>query len=317
MEENQTESFDYSVESPHQKIIFVGDSGVGKSTIINRLIENDFRDLKKSSISIDYYQKKIKYQGLDIKLQIWDTAGQEKFRGLIPSFIRNASLVFLVYDISSKISFEHLPNWIKFIESIEKTTIVICGNKIDLQEREVTKEEGEIFAKDKKLVFFEVSAKENKNMKKMFYRSIAELPYFDNKIKNTREELYKELLKENEKEYKEQDENIEENNNAMQENNDNNNNEDIKIYKKNFFEENNNNIDNDKKKKNNNEKEINNNDGNDKRPTDKKKETKLKSKKKENNYNNIYSSSDFTENRFALSLNKRNKNYIEKKHCNC
>ena len=193
------DSLDYSMESPRQKIIFVGDSGVGKTTMIKNLNEEPYKDLNESSIGIDFYSKKIKYKGIEIRLQIWDTAGQEKYRGLIPSYIRNAALIFLIYDISSKESFNNLTQWIEFINSYEKTKIVLCGNKIDLEnERKVSKTQGENFAKEKNLVFHEVSALENINMIKMFYRCIAELPYFDDKIDNniSREKLAEELSKE-------------------------------------------------------------------------------------------------------------------------
>ena len=200
IQKSVNDSLDYSMESPRQKIIFVGDSGVGKTTMIKNLNEEPYKDLNESSIGIDFYSKKIKYKGTEIRLQIWDTAGQEKYRGLIPSYIRNAALIFLIYDISSKESFNNLTQWIEFINSYEKTKIVLCGNKIDLEnERKVSKTQGEKFAKEKNLVFHEVSALENINMIKMFYRCIAELPYFDDKIDNniSREKLAEELSKEN------------------------------------------------------------------------------------------------------------------------
>ena len=200
IQKSVNDSLDYSMESPRQKIIFVGDSGVGKTTMIKNLNEEPYKDLNESSIGIDFYSKKIKYKGIEIRLQIWDTAGQEKYRGLIPSYIRNAALIFLIYDISSKESFDNLTQWIEFINSYEKTKIVLCGNKIDLEnERKVSKTQGENFAKEKNLVFHEVSALENINMIKMFYRCIAELPYFDDKIDNniSREKLAEELSKEN------------------------------------------------------------------------------------------------------------------------
>ena len=200
IQKSVNDSLDYSMESPRQKIIFVGDSGVGKTTMIKNLNEEPYQDLNESSIGIDFYSKKIKYKGIEIRLQIWDTAGQEKYRGLIPSYIRNAALIFLIYDISSKESFNNLTQWIEFINSYEKTKIVLCGNKIDLEnERKVSKTQGENFAKEKNLVFNEVSALENINMIKMFYRCIAELPYFDDKIDNniSREKLAEELSKEN------------------------------------------------------------------------------------------------------------------------
>ena len=100
-----------------------------------------------------------------IKLQIWDSAGQEKFRSLIPNYIRGSSLIFLVFDVSVKDSFQHLNGWIEFITNIEKGNIIIVGNKIDLKEgRAITKEEAEKFCKQNNYEYFEVSAKEGTNI---------------------------------------------------------------------------------------------------------------------------------------------------------
>ena len=129
------------------KIIFVGDIGVGKTEIINRILDIPFEDLYEPSIGIDYFVRNIKFQGKKIKVQLWDTPGQEKYKGMIRSYVRNSSFIFVVFDISSKNSFDNIPNWINFMKSIENnTTIILCGNKIDLQNREVNKEEGEEFA---------------------------------------------------------------------------------------------------------------------------------------------------------------------------
>ena len=127
---------------------------------------------------------------------MWDTAGQEKYKGLIPSYVRNSSIVFIVYDISSKTSFDNIPKWINFIKSIENTTLILCGNKIDLESREVKKEVGEEFAKKEGIPFFEVSAKTNENIKNMFYNVVVELPSFAEGNTN-KENLIKELIQEN------------------------------------------------------------------------------------------------------------------------
>lgn len=191
-------SIEYSIDEARQKITFVGDSGVGKTTIIKRLNGEPFSDLKNSSIGIDYYLKIIKYKGQAIKLQIWDTAGQEKYRGLVPSYVRNSSLVFLIYDITSRNSFNNLPKWIEFLKSIQEIKLIICGNKIDLKEREVSKEEGGKFAKKEGFPFFEVSAKTEENMNNMLFRSVTELPFFEKEGNINKEALFQELINENE-----------------------------------------------------------------------------------------------------------------------
>ena len=190
------DSVDNSVSVIRYKIIFVGDQAVGKTTIINRIMENTFNEVYEPSIGVDFMLKNIKYKDQNVKLQIWDTAGQEKYRGLIPSYVRNSSIVFLVYDIAVKSSFDNIPKWITFIRTIENTTLVLCGNKIDLSNREVKKEEGEALAKKEGIQFFEVSAKNDENIKNMFYNVVIELPTFAENNTN-KESLIKELMQEN------------------------------------------------------------------------------------------------------------------------
>ena len=195
MEESHEDSVDNSISLTRHKIIFVGDAGVGKTSIINRIVDNPFSDTYEMSIGVDFMSKNLRYRGQNIKLQIWESAGQEKYKGLIPSYVRNSSIVFIVYDISSKTSFQNVSSWISFIKSIENTTIILCGNKIDLT-REVEKIEGEQFAQKEGMKFFEVSAKTNENIKLMFYTVIANLPTFAEESKN-KESLIKELQEEN------------------------------------------------------------------------------------------------------------------------
>ena len=284
-----SESINYSIISLRQKIIFVGDSGVGKTTLINRINNEEFKDLNESSVGIDYYSKNIKFGGEESTLQIWDTAGQEKYRGLIPTYARNAVLAFIIYDISSKKSFENLTEWINYLNSIEKMPMIICGNKIDLVDRrQVTKEEGEEFAKKNKLVFFEVSAKTNENMNYMLYRSIAELPYFEDKNKN-KDKLTEELLKEN---------GITNDNNILN------------LYKQNS------NCDNDNNKKKNKINYNNNNIESNMKIEMKKGENKIEKDKSHFNTNkSLYSSN--SSKRFAIHADKRNSNNPDNRRCHC
>ena len=196
MEESHDDSVDNSISVTRHKIIFVGDSGVGKTCIINRIVDNPFSEAYEMSIGVDFTSKNLRYHGQNIKLQIWDSAGQEKYKGLIPSYVRNSSIVFVVYDISSKESFNNVSSWISFIRSIENTTIILCGNKIDLTTREVQSYEGQQFAQKEGLSFFEVSAKTGENVKLMFYTAVADLPTFAEDASN-KENLIKELQQEN------------------------------------------------------------------------------------------------------------------------
>ena len=195
-QESHEDSIDNSISVTRQKIIFVGDAFTGKTSIINRIIDNPFNDTYEVSIGIDFMSKNIRFRGQNIKIQIWDSAGQEKYKGLIPSYVRNSSIVFLVYDVSNKESFEHIIKWLDFVRNIERTMMVLCGNKIDLS-REVEKNEGEELAQKEGLMFFECSAKTNENIKNMFFSSVAGLPSFGQYDESEKENVIKELIEEN------------------------------------------------------------------------------------------------------------------------
>ena len=194
-------SMDASYQTSRQKIIFCGDAGVGKTSIINSIMGQKFSEDYDPSIGVDFFSKTIRYKGRLIKLQIWDSAGQEKFKSLIPNYIRGSSLVFLIFDVSQKLSYDHLGDWIKFITDIDNTgIIIIIGNKIDLKEkREVNEEEAEKFCKENKYDYFEVSAKEGTNIDKMLYTTVAGLPVFNaiNGETLEKENIIQDLLQEN------------------------------------------------------------------------------------------------------------------------
>ena len=191
-----------SVNAIRYKIIFVGDAGVGKTTIINRINDNEFQSAYDATIGVDFWPKKINFRGNEITLQIWDTAGQERYRGLIPSYVRNSSIVFIVFDITNRKTFESIPKWIELIKSIEKNILVLIGNKDDLEEkREVEEKEGNELAKKNEIAYYELSAKKDNNnsIKKIFFNTVIELStfsgYIDNKEK--KEGLIDELIQEN------------------------------------------------------------------------------------------------------------------------
>ena len=182
-------SVDANISLSRQKIIFCGDAGVGKTSIIISLMGQKFSEEYEPSIGVDFFSKTIRYKERLIKLQIWDSAGQEKFRSLIPNYIRGSTLIFLIFDITNKTSYDNIPNWIKFITDIDNNgTIILVGNKIDLNEkRVVNKEEAEKFCQEKKYEYFEVSAKEGNNIDNMVYKSIS----------GYKDIIFKDLLKEN------------------------------------------------------------------------------------------------------------------------
>ena len=228
---SQSNSINISVNTNRHKIIFVGDAGVGKTTIINRINDNEYQSTYEATIGVDFYPKKINFRGNEITLQIWDTAGQEKYRGLIPSYVRNSSIVFIVFDITNRNTFESVPKWIELIRGIEKNILVLFGNKFDLKEkREVKKEEGVELAKKNNILFYEISAKDDNNidLKKSFYNAVIDLPIFSNENKEKRDDLINELIKEKGENKKDQlnlnIKNLEKVDNTKKNQNDNNNN---------------------------------------------------------------------------------------------
>ena len=125
---------------------------------------------------------------------MWDSAGLERYRALIPSYVRGASIIFIIYDISSKDTFNNLSTWINFIKQVntDNSMMILCGNKTDL-ERRITTQEGKNLANKEQMMFFEVSAKNGENVNKMMYSCIAELPFFEQFQIDNKEQLIKEL----------------------------------------------------------------------------------------------------------------------------
>ena len=165
-----------SPEIPKYKLIFLGDQSVGKSCILNRFMNDTFTEEYQATIGLDFQSKNVQIDNQDIHLLLYDTAGQEKFRSLIPMYTRDANIILLVYDISSKESFTHLSDWLNDLTTINKDEVIfaVVGNKIDLENREVKKEEGEIFAKEHDFIFAEVSAKTGDGFSDLFYKNLFE-----------------------------------------------------------------------------------------------------------------------------------------------
>ena len=164
------------------KVVLIGDSGVGKTSIIQRYVNDEYDPNIIFSSSAQFLTKTIELNELQtVKFDIWDTAGQEKFRALAKIFYKDARVIILVYDITNKVSFENLKQyWFKEIEenSISDAIIVIVGNKSDLYEIEqVTDEEGQKYADEKKAIFKKTSALSNRNIDSLF-NDVAK-KYFD------------------------------------------------------------------------------------------------------------------------------------------
>ena len=162
------------------KIIIIGDSGVGKSCLTQMAIKNNFDSVYQSTIGFEFFVLNIKIGEKVIKLQIWDTCGQEIYRSLISNFYRNASLAIMVYSVTDRKSFENLDLWYNELKtnSNNKINVFLIGNKIDLDEqREVKTEEGEEFKNKNEIIkFIESSAKSGFNALNIFIEA-AKLLY--------------------------------------------------------------------------------------------------------------------------------------------
>ena len=169
------------------KIIIIGNSGVGKTSITTSAVKNVFINDYKSTIGMEIFSLYLKVNDKPIKLQIWDTCGQEIYRSLIKNFYRNSSLAIIVYSIDKKNSFKDINLWIKEIRvnSSPDIKIVLIGNKSDLdKDRQVSYEEGKKYLDDDEvLIFFETSAKTGENIKKLF-QEISIILYKDYKYFN-------------------------------------------------------------------------------------------------------------------------------------
>jgi len=164
-------------EIPKYKLIFLGDQGVGKSCILNRFMYDTFTEEYQATIGLDFQSKNVQIDNQDIHLLLYDTAGQEKFRSLIPMYTRDANIILLVYEVTSKDSFLHLNHWLNDLTTVKKDEVifVVVGNKTDLEDkREVSREEGEQFAKDNDYLFAEVSAKTGEGFPDLFYKNLFE-----------------------------------------------------------------------------------------------------------------------------------------------
>ena len=153
------------------KVIIVGDSGVGKSSIMTRYCDKFFTNSYISTIGVDFKIRKIVIGNTKCKLQIWDTAGQERFKSITTSYYRGADCILVVYDVFSYKSFDYLKNHQKDSHTYcDKNVITaVIGNKTDNSgEREVTRTEGSEYAESIHALFFETSAKSGKNIDNIF-----------------------------------------------------------------------------------------------------------------------------------------------------
>eukprot|EP00992_Anisonema_acinus_P004928 TRINITY_DN16733_c0_g1_i1.p1 TRINITY_DN16733_c0_g1~~TRINITY_DN16733_c0_g1_i1.p1 ORF type:complete len:205 (-),score=42.26 TRINITY_DN16733_c0_g1_i1:57-671(-) len=156
------------------KYIIIGDSGVGKSCLLLQFTDKRFEPVHDLTIGVEFGARMVMIDNKQIKLQIWDTAGQESFRSITRSYYRGASGALLAYDVTRRETFDHLQSWLEDARQNSNTnmTIMLIGNKSDLDaKRQVSVEEGQSFAAEHGLIFLETSAKTAHNVDEAFIKT--------------------------------------------------------------------------------------------------------------------------------------------------
>ena len=184
------------------KVVLLGESGVGKTCIIARFINNTFEDNIMSTTGASYAGKTLtfdEYQGKSIKFEIWDTAGQEKYRSLTKIFYRDAKVIILVYDVTKEFSFNSLKDfWYKeIIENVDgKPLFAIVANKIDLYEdQQVNNNEGKAFAEEINAIFQTTSALSDTGINILFENIGKKIIIPDYDYKNPDNKVQKDYIK--------------------------------------------------------------------------------------------------------------------------
>ena len=161
----------------HIKVLMLGDSGTGKTSLLMRYVDNTFSPSLTSTLGIDFKIKHITVEDLRVKLQIWDTAGQERFRAITTSYFKGSNAVLLLYDVTDKKTFENINKWCRQIRELGdlNTNILLVGNKCDEKfNRVITTQEGQALAEEHKITFMEVSAKDNSAVNEAFQQIAVE-----------------------------------------------------------------------------------------------------------------------------------------------
>ena len=160
------------------KVVFLGDTSVGKSCLAVRFVRNDFFEFQEPTIGAAFLSKTMTYNNKRYKFEIWDTAGQERYRSLAPMYYRGARAAVIVYDITHEDSFKGAKSWIRELK--KKTSnclILLVGNKIDLiEKRRVNVDDVRNYARDNNIIYMESSAKTGTNVDQIFTNIAHNLP---------------------------------------------------------------------------------------------------------------------------------------------
>ena len=154
------------------KVVVVGSSGVGKTAIVQRLVDGTFCDEGQSTVGVEFKSHSISFDEETMKLSIWDTAGQERFRSVSKAYFRNAVGAILVFSLEDSQSFNELDGWLNDLHALAtpNAVILLVGNKADVNDKTVTTSEAEAFAKRHNLEYLETSAKDGLNINDTFVR---------------------------------------------------------------------------------------------------------------------------------------------------
>jgi len=169
------------------KLVLLGDTSVGKSSIVIRFVKGQFSEYQESTIGAAFLTQTVPVQDCTVKFEIWDTAGQERYHSLAPMYYRGAAAAIVVYDITSQESFHRAKSWVKELQRQGSPDVVIAlaGNKIDREEeREVAAADAKQYADDNSLYFIETSAKTNVNVRELFLAIARQLPKENNNDAN-------------------------------------------------------------------------------------------------------------------------------------
>ena len=160
------------------KILTIGESGVGKTCILRRFVEDKFLKNHLATIGIDFKTKTLNINNQEIKLKIWDTAGQERFRNITTQYYKGADGIVLVYDVTDEASFDKIKDWMdQILSNTNKAEIclILLGNKCDIEKRSISYEQGKTLANELQVNFFETSAQTGQNIKDAFETLTADI----------------------------------------------------------------------------------------------------------------------------------------------
>ncbi|CAL1400152.1 unnamed protein product [Linum trigynum] len=160
------------------KVVLIGDSAVGKSQILARFARDEFSLDSKATIGVEFQTRTMVIQHKSVKAQIWDTAGQERYRAVTSAYYRGAVGAMLVYDITKRQTFDHIPRWLEELRghADKNIVIILIGNKCDLEDqRAVSTEDAKEFAEKEGLFFLETSALNATNVESAFVTVLTEI----------------------------------------------------------------------------------------------------------------------------------------------